>query len=70
MLGEVTGIGNSLIYVNIGEITKEAVAALDPEDRSEYQESVEPFVEPLRSLLMTADTQEDVSRFYIVLTVE
>lgn len=70
VLGEVTGIGNSLIYVNIGEITKEAVAALDPEDRSEYQESVEPFVEPLRSLLMTADTQEDVSRFYIVLTVE
>ena len=47
VLGEVTGTGNSLIYVNIGEITKGAVAALDPEDRSEYQKSVEPFVGPL-----------------------
>ena len=70
VLGEVTGTGNSLVYVNIGEITKRAVAAIDPVDRSEYQESVDPFVGPLSSLLMTVDTQDDVSRFYIVLSIE
>ena len=67
---EVAGTMNPLIYVNIKEITERATAALDEDGRREYQENVEPFVGPLRALLMAGDTQEELSRFYVILTIE
>ena len=46
------------------------MAALDGDDRREYEENVEPFVEPLRALLMAGYADESASRFSVLLTVE
>ena len=67
---EVGGTMNPLIYVNIKEITQRAVAALDQDARQDYREKVEPFVGPMRALLMAGDTQQELSRFYVILSIE
>ena len=70
LLKELSGTRNPLVYVNISGIREAVVAALDPADQTEYQEQVEPFVGPLRALLAAAETQNGVSRFSILLTID
>ena len=70
LLDELPGLRYPLIYIDLRGIIQAAVAALDGDDRREYEENVEPFVEPLRALLMAGDAGESVSRFSVLLTVE
>ena len=67
---EVTGTRNPLIYANIGVIREAVITALDSEGLREYHDEVEPFVGPLRALLISQETQEGLINFSIILTIE
>ena len=70
LVAELSGTENPLIYINVSEIREAAVAALDPDGRREYQENVEPFVQPFKALLMAGNVQEGVRRFSVIVTIE
>ena len=70
LLKEAPGTRNPLIYVNIREIIDAVVRTLDPDDREQFREEVEPFVGPLRALLATSDLREGISTFTLILTIE
>ena len=70
LLKEVSGTRDAFIYVNIRGIIEAAVETLDGDSLREYRENAEPFIGPLRAILMTSDTREEVSSFSILLTVE
>ena len=61
---------NPLVYVDLEEITEAVVMTLDTGDFREYRREVEPFVEPLSSLMMAGDTQGDVGRFSVIVTID
>ena len=70
LLEEFSGTSNPLVYVNIGAIREAIVATLDPADRREYREEGEPFVEPLRALLLAGESQKGINRFSFVIIIE
>ncbi len=70
LAGNALGNKNPLVYFNLRDIVKAAVQALEPEERSVYRDSVEPFLQPLRALLIAGDTQPGLSRSSITLTIE
>ncbi len=70
LVKEVPGIRNPLIYVSIEDIREAVIAALNPDDLKEYHEEAEPFVEPLRALLLSPETREGLNSFSIILTIE
>ena len=56
--------------MNISEIEKAAVEAMDPDDLSQYRTEVEPFVGPLRAAFLTGMIDKDVRRVSLVVTAE
>ena len=71
LLKEVSGGSDALLYMNLQELRNAVIAALDSNTgREEYQERVEPFVEPFRALLVSGDTQGDISRATLIVTIE
>ena len=72
LVREIPGDKNPLLYVNIREIVEGVVAALDPDDRRGYEEEVEPFVGPLKALLLAgvSEFEEGLSLFSLILTIE
>ena len=61
---------NPLVYVNLRRIIEEVVSTLDQDERQYYQDEVDPFAGPLKTLVMAGDSRNGVSRFSVVLTVE
>jgi len=65
-----SGVPEVLLYLNISEIEKAAVEAMDPDDLSQYRTEVEPFVGPLRAAFLTGMIDKDVRRVSLVVTAE
>ena len=72
LVREIPGDKNPLLYVNIREIVEGVVAALDLDDLRGYEKEVEPFVGPLKALLLArvSEFEEGLSRFSLILTIE
>ena len=71
LVAEYLEAGSSfLLFANLRGIANALVEALDPAQRNEYQDRAEPFVQPLRALLVTGEVRDRVSRTSIVITVE
>lgn len=71
LVAEYLEAGSSfLLFANLRGIANALVEALDPAQRNEYQDRAEPFVQPLRALLVTGEVRDRVSRTSIVITIE
>ncbi len=71
LVAEYLEAGSSfLLFANLRGIANALVEALDPAQRNEYQDRAEPFVQPLRALLVTGEVRDRISRTSIVITIE
>ena len=70
LVDRATGLRNPVVYLNIRGIREAVVDALDTSGQEQYRKSVEPFLEPLRALLVAGDTMDGATRVLITVTVE
>ncbi len=67
---EFSSLPEMLFYLNIAELRTAIVAALDDEDLKQYRSDAEPFLDPLKSALITSVVERDVRRGSLVITAE
>ena len=70
LLDEVSGTRNPLVYVNIRAIREAVEPLLDADQRREYRQNAEAFVEPLRALILSTEDRDGLNGCAAVLTIE
>ena len=71
LVAEYLDAGSSfLLFANLRGIADALTEALDTDEHSEYRGNAEPFVQPLRALLVSGAVRDGVSRTSIVITIE
>ena len=64
------GSTDFLIYANIKKIVKAGLDQVSETDREQYEEEAAPFVQPLEAFLFGVSTDDDISTFSTVITIE
>ena len=67
---EFSSLPEMLFYLNISELRNAVVGALDGDDLKQYRSDAEPFLDPLKSALITSVVEGDVRRGSLVITAE
>ena len=70
LLDEVSGTRNPLVYVNIRAIREAVEPLMDADQRREYRQNAEAFVEPLRALILSTEDRDGLNGFAAVLTIK
>ena len=72
LINETSGIRNPVFYADLRQFIEAMVASLDPYDLREYQMEGAPFLDPLSSLMLVNETQdqEGIGRFSMILTID
>ncbi|MQF48970.1 DUF3352 domain-containing protein [SAR202 cluster bacterium AC-647-N09_OGT_505m] len=61
---------NDLIFLNVKEIREAIETPMDPVVREQYRESVAPYVEPMKAFILGTETNEEITTFTFVITIE
>lgn len=68
--GRFSRLPEMLFYLNISEIKRAIVEAMDANELSQYKAEAEPFVDQIRSAFITSLIDKDVRRVSLVITAE